>query len=79
MFVFLKENFILEFLLSEIFEKNILNEKDINEYIDEVLGRYYIIEKIFKCFIKKKRCKEFVVCMWSLFFYRFVYDSIWRF
>lgn len=79
MFVFLKENLILESLLSEIFEKNILNEKDINEYIDEAPGRYYIIEKILKCLIKKKRCKEFVACMRSSSSHRFVYDSIWRF
>lgn len=46
------------------------------EYINKVLGNSYRIEKIFKLFIKIKRCKELIECMWKLFFYRYVFDRI---
>lgn len=74
--MFLKENIIFDIFENEFIEMNVFIDEISKEYINKVLGNSYRIEKILKLFIKIKKCKDFIECMWKLFFYRYVFDRI---
>lgn len=74
--MFLKENIIFDIFENEFIEMNVFIDEISKEYINKVLGKSYRIEKILKLFIKIKKCKDFIECMWKLFFYRYVFDRI---
>lgn len=74
--MFLKENIIFDIFENEFIEMNVFIDDISKEYINKVLGNSYRIEKFLKLFIKIKKCKDFIECMWKLFFYRYVFDRI---
>lgn len=57
--MFLKENLIFDSLQDELIQRDILNNRDIEDYICKQ-GKYFRIERLIKRIIWKKRCSDFV-------------------
>lgn len=57
--MFLKEKLIFDPLLDGLIQRNILNKRDIEDYICN-RGKYFRIERLIKRIIWKKRCSDFV-------------------
>lgn len=74
--MFLKEKFIFDFLLDGLIERDILNKKDIEDYIC-YWGKCFRIERFIKCIIWKKRCSDFVVMINKMFGFEDIVKIIW--
>lgn len=57
--MFLKEKLIFDPLLDGLIERDILNKRDIEDYICN-RGKCFRIERLIKRIIWKKRCSDFV-------------------
>lgn len=79
LFVFLKENLILDTLTDEFIVRNFFPDNESKEYVFGKKDKYYRDERFLKLLIKKKRCKEFVACMHDLPSYKHVLDKILKF
>lgn len=75
-FVYLKENLNFYYLRDEFIRKNVLSEKEIKECTTSTHCKHLRNEKILKLIIKKKRCKEFVICMKGLPEHRHIIKKI---
>lgn len=61
--MFLKENLIFDHLLDELIQRDILNKRDIDDYICNGNCECFKIERLIKRIIWKKRCSDFVTMM----------------
>lgn len=50
----------------EFIQRNLLPEREHQDYVIPVHGKHFRSEKFLKLIISKKRCKEFVTCMQEL-------------
>lgn len=57
--MFLKDRLIFDPLLDELIQRDILNKRDVEDYICN-RGKYFRIERLIKRIIWKKRCRDFV-------------------
>lgn len=58
--MFLKGNLIFDHLLDELIQRDILNKRDIDDYICNGNCKCFKIERLIKRIIWKKRCSDFV-------------------
>lgn len=58
--MFLKGNLIFDHLLDELIQRDILNKRDIDDYICNWNCECFRIERLIKRIIWKKRCSDFV-------------------
>lgn len=79
MFIFLKGTLNIDELQDEFFQRNLLSERELKEYVLTVHGKHFRSEKFLKLIIKKRRCKEFVACMRELPEHEHVYEKIIEF
>lgn len=79
LFVFLKENLILDTLRDEFTVRNFFPDNESKEYVFGKIDEHYRSERFLKLLIKRKRCKEFVACMHDLPSYKHVLDKILKF
>lgn len=60
LFVFMKENLDFESLQDELIQRELLHEKEKEDYIYKTKSKHFWNEKLIKLIIKKRRCKEFI-------------------
>lgn len=60
LFVFIKENIDFESLQDELIQRELLHEKEKEDYIYKTKSKHFWNEKLIKLIIKKRRCKEFI-------------------
>lgn len=56
----MKENLDFESLQDELIQRELLHEKEKEDYIYKTKSKHFWNEKLIKLIIKKRRCKEFI-------------------
>lgn len=69
----------MDIIRDEFIVRNFFFDNESKEYVFGKMDKYYRGEWFFKFFIKRKRCKEFVVYLYDLFFYKYVFEKILKF
>uniref|UniRef100_A0A8W8L7N5 Uncharacterized protein n=1 Tax=Magallana gigas TaxID=29159 RepID=A0A8W8L7N5_MAGGI len=76
LFVFIKDNLIFESLQDGLMQKQLLSEKEKEEYVCSNCARHYWSERLLKLIIRRKRCKEFVAFIHQMSCHKHVSEKI---
>lgn len=60
LFVYLKDNLLFDSLQDELEQKQILTQKEKDDYVCKDKGEYIRCERLLKLIIRKRRCNKFV-------------------
>lgn len=77
--MFLKEHIDFKTLEDELIQRNLLLEKEREDYVCKDTSTHYREERFLKLIIRKRRCKEFVALMHEMHCYRFISETILEF
>ena len=75
-FVYLRKHLTFESLRDKLVEKNLLSDRERDDYVCMIPIEYAMIGKVIKLMIKKGRCKEFVDIIDNLPDHRHVMNKI---
>lgn len=79
LFVFLKENLNFESLQNELNRRNLLSEKNTKDYVYNIPGERFRVEKLLKLIIKKRKCTEFLTCLHEMAIHNHIWEKIREF
>lgn len=74
--MFIKDNLIFESLQDGLMQKQLLSEKEKEEYVCSNCARHYWSERLLKLIIRRKRCKEFVAFIHQMSCHKHVSEKI---
>ena len=75
-FVFIKENLIFESVHDALTQKQLLLQRDKDNYVCKIPSRHFRVERLLKLIIRKKLCAEFIEILKKMPCHQHVYRKV---